>query len=80
MKAMRRGFSVEMDSKRYVKSISISNEAHERVLFEGDIGEILELAMVDGEVLEVKGENGTLRIDISEKELRMMLERPAEAT
>jgi hypothetical protein len=76
---MRRGFSVEMDSKRYVKSISISNEAHERVLFEGDIGEILELAMVDGEVLEVKGANGTLRIDISEKELRMMLDRPAGA-
>jgi len=74
---MRRGFSVEMDSKRYVKSISISNEAHERVLFEGDIGEILELAMVDGEVLEVKGANGTLRIDISEGELRMMLDRPA---
>jgi hypothetical protein len=79
LKAMRRGFSVEMDSKRYVKSISISNEAHERVLFEGDIGEILELAMVDGEVLEVKGANGTLRIDISEKELRMMLDRPAGA-
>jgi hypothetical protein len=76
---MRRGFSVEMDSKKYVKSVSISNEAHERVLFEGDIGEILELAMVDGEVLEVKGTNGTLRIDISEKELRMMLERPARA-
>jgi len=79
LKAMNRGFSVEMDSKRYVKSISISNEAHERVLFEGDIGEILELAMVDGEVLEVKGANGTLRIDISEKELRMMLDRPAGA-
>ncbi len=76
---MRRGFSVEMDSKRYVKSISISNEAHERVLFEGDIGEILELAMVDGEVLEVKGANGTLRIDISEEELRTMLDRPAGA-
>jgi len=76
---MRRGFSVEMDSKRYVKSISISNEAHERGLFEGDIGEILELAMVDGEVLEVKGANGTLRIDISEKELRTMLDRPAGA-
>lgn len=79
MKAMRRGFSVEMDSKKYVKSVSISNEAHERVLFEGDIGEMLELAMVDGEVLEVKGTNGTLRIDIREKELRMMLERPAGA-
>jgi hypothetical protein len=79
LKAMRRGFSVEMDSKRYVKSISISNEAHERVLFEGDIGEILELAMVDGEVLEVKGANGTLRIDISEKELRMMLDHSAGA-
>lgn len=76
---MGRGFSVEMDSKRHVKSVSISNEAHERVLFEGDIGEMLELAMVDGEVLEFKGTNGTLRIDVSEEELRTMLERPAGA-
>lgn len=76
---MGRGFSVEMDSKRHVKSVSISNEAHERVLFEGDIGEMLELSMVDGEVLEFKGTNGTLRIDVSEEELRTMLERPAGA-
>lgn len=78
-KAMGRGFSVEMDSKRHVKSVSISNEAHERVLFEGDIGEMLELAMVDGEVLEIKGTNGTLRIDVREEELRTMLEHPAGA-
>lgn len=68
-----------MGSKRHVKSISISNEAHERVLFEGDIGEMLELVIVEGEVLKVKGTNGTLRIDIREEELLTMLERAAGA-
>jgi hypothetical protein len=76
---LERGFSIEMGSKRHVKSISISNEAHERVLFEGDIGEMLELVIVEGEVLKVKGTNGTLRIDIREEELLTMLERAAGA-
>jgi DNA-binding protein YbaB len=31
-------FSVEMESKKHVRSISISDEAHDRVLFEGDLG------------------------------------------
>jgi hypothetical protein len=34
-------FSVEMESKKHVRSISISNEAHDRVLFEGDLGRVL---------------------------------------
>jgi hypothetical protein len=62
-------FSVEMRSKRYVKSISISDEAHDRVLFEGNLGELVELSLVEGNVLEFVGFNGVLRVAVTEGQL-----------
>ena len=61
-----------MNSKKHVKHISVSNESHDRVLFEGSLGELEELSMIEGAVLEVRGANGVLRIDLSEEELRKM--------
>ena len=70
---MPTAFSVEMKSKRYVKSISISDEAHERVLFEGDLGELQEISFVEGDVLEFTGVNGILRINVTDERLRQVL-------
>jgi len=70
---MEHAFSIEMKSKKHVKHISLSNESHEHVLFEGSLGELEELSMIEGAVLEVRGANGVLRIDLSEEELRKML-------
>jgi len=67
---MEHSFSIEMKSKRHVKHISLSNESQDRVLFEGFLGRLKEISMVEGAVLEVKGVNGVLRIDLSEDELR----------
>ncbi|NIM44663.1 MAG: hypothetical protein GTO54_03370 [Nitrososphaeria archaeon] len=58
-----------MKSKRYVKSISISDEAHDRVLFEGSLGELQELSLVEGDVLEFNGINGILRVDLTKEQL-----------
>jgi hypothetical protein len=66
-------FSVEMESKRHVKSISISDEAHDRVLFEGNLGELLELSLVEGDVLEFVGVNGVLRVAVTEEQLQKAL-------
>jgi len=70
---MERSFSIEMKSKKHVRNISVSNESHERVLFEGFLGELEDLSMVDGAVLEVRGTNGVLRIDLTVEDLREML-------
>ena len=67
---MEHSFSVEMKSKKYVRHMSVSNESREHVLFEGSLGELIEISMIEGAVLEVKGANGILRIDLSEDELR----------
>jgi len=76
---MEHAFSIEMKSKKHVRHISLSNESHEHVLFEGSLGELEELSIVEGAVLEVKGVNGVLRIDLSEDELRKMLFQKKEA-
>ena len=70
---MEHTFSVEMGSKRHVKSISISDEAHDRVLFEGNLGELLELSLVEGDVLEFVGVNGVLRVAVTEEQLQKAL-------
>ena len=72
-KCKKHAFSVEIKSKDHIKSISMSNGPHGGVLFEGFLGELEELGMVEGVILEVKGGNGTLRIDLDEAELRKML-------
>lgn len=62
-----------MKSKKHVRHISLSNESHDRVLFEGFLGDLQELSVVEGKVLEIKGTNGILRIDLTEDDLREML-------
>ena len=72
---MSTSFSVEITSKSHVKTISLSDEAHERVLLEGDLGELRELSLVEGDVLEFRGVNGILRINVAEEQLHRALAR-----
>lgn len=71
-------FSVEMKSKMYVRSISISNEARDRVLFEGDLGELEEVVLIGGGMLEVRGSNGVLRVELGEDETRRLISQMSE--
>jgi hypothetical protein len=76
-KRLRHTFSVEMKSKQYVKNISISDEAYDRVLFEGDLGDHVKASLVDDDVLEFIGSNGILRIGISRIELQRIVDSPS---
>ena len=73
--AMERGFSVEMTSKNHVRTLVVSDESQGNVLFEGNLGELKALEMVEEIVLQVTGANGTLRIDIEVDEFRRMLKK-----
>jgi len=66
-------FSVEMKSKRHMRSISISNETRDRVLFEGDLGELKEVAFIGGSMLEVRGTNGVLRVELGQRETEKLM-------
>jgi len=69
----RHGFSVELDDRERVKRFFILNDSGNRVLFEGFLGELKEISLVEGLMLEVRGSNGILRMDMTEEELRRAL-------
>jgi hypothetical protein len=72
-------FSIEMNSKRYVKNISISDDTRDRVLFEGNLGKLVELSVAEGDVLELIGGNGILRVSLTKEQLRRALTESTSA-
>jgi hypothetical protein len=66
-------FSIELKSKKHVKTIALTNRVQNRILLEGSLGELEELTLIEGRVVELKGANGTLRLDICEDELMQLL-------
>ncbi|MBI2127258.1 MAG: hypothetical protein HYU02_08130 [Thaumarchaeota archaeon] len=63
-------FSIELRSRENLKSVRLGDNRHEQVFIEGFLGQLLELNLVERSMLEVKGVNGTLRLDIDEIELK----------
>ena len=69
-KTKKKGFfSVEIESKKHLTNVSISNKPHERVVIEGYLGELSEIEMIENVLIQFKGVNGVLRIDLSKDEL-----------
>jgi len=66
-------FSVEMNSKKHLKTVSISDETYDRVLFEGNLGKLTELSIVEGDILELVGVNGVLRVSLTGEQLQQAL-------
>jgi hypothetical protein len=63
-------FSVELKSRDHVKSISLSDNRRESVIFEGVLGRLEKLGILEGAVLLIKGANGSLMVDLPEGDLR----------
>ena len=68
-------FSIELKSKEYVKLVAISNDSFDKVLIEGFLGKLEELNFIEGVMLEIKGANGILRMDLREEDLRKLLQK-----
>ena len=66
-------FSVQLSSKKFVKNVSLSDSTKDEVLFEGFLGELESLGIIDDAVLEFKGSSGVLRIDLTRDELNRLL-------
>jgi len=66
-------FSIELKSKEHVKRFAMPNENGGNVLIEGFLGKLQDLSFTEGIMLEIQGTNGTLRMDLSEKELERIL-------
>ena len=66
-------FSIELKSKEHVKRVALPNENGGNVLIEGFLGKLQSLSFTEGLMLEIHGTNGTLRMDLNEKELERLL-------
>jgi hypothetical protein len=66
-------FSIEMKTKRFVRRMSLPDKENDRVVFEGYLGELRSVSMVEGVMLEIVGNNGVLRLDITQQEFEECL-------
>ena len=66
-------FSLELDNKEHIKRFFFLDGSVNKVLVEGFLGELKEISLIEGLMLEVRCSNGILRMDISEEELRRAL-------
>ncbi len=63
-----RAFAVELKSRSRLKNVTLSNGSR-GVLIEGTLGALQHADFVDGVVLEIAGENGVLRVDLTRDDL-----------
>jgi hypothetical protein len=68
-------FSIELKSKEHLKRVAIPTEAGDTVLIEGFLGELEEVDLVEGVMLEIEGANGILRMDLKEEELNTLVKK-----
>ena len=66
-------FSIEMKSEHHVRRMSFLDKETGTVFFEGVLGELKSVAMVEGVMLEIEGKNGVLKLDITQQEMENAL-------
>ena len=63
-----------MKSKTYLTNLIFSEKTHDLVVFEGDLGKLVDLSLID-EVLVLLATNGTLRLSLTELQIQNALKR-----
>ena len=76
---MRQTFSAVLDSKKQVKNITLTDNIHQKVFFEADIGQLEQVKFTEGLLLEVIGTKGVLRIDLPVETLRKIVEKTRQS-
>ena len=66
-------FSIEMKSEQGVRKMSLFNKENGHVFFEGFLGELKNVSMIEGVMLEIEGLNGVLKLDITQSEVEKCL-------
>ena len=65
-----RFFSIELKSKVNLKNVTLTNGGYENVLIEGTLGQLQGAGFAEGIILEVVGDKGVLRINLSQNEIK----------
>lgn len=62
-------FSIELESKTSLKSLSLTNDDNNNALVEGTLGKLVNARFIEDEILEIIGEKGIFRINLMRIEL-----------
>ena len=65
---MGRYFSIQMDSKKNLDKIIVNND-QQGILIEGDLGDLIDLSLLEDKLLEVQFSHGILRLEINQLEI-----------
>lgn len=65
-------FSIELESKKYLKRIALPNDVEDSILIEGFLGKLETVNIIEDVMLEIKGTNGILRMDLKEEALKKL--------
>ncbi len=66
-------FSIEMKTEECVRRMSLFDKENGNAFFEGSLGELRNVSMVEGVMLEIDGINGILKLDITQQEMEKCL-------
>lgn len=66
-------FSVDLKTEGAVKRMFFLDIENVQVFFEGSLGKLTSINMVEGVMLEIEGDNGTLKLDITKKEIEQCI-------
>jgi hypothetical protein len=69
MSEQKHAFSIEMNSHKHIQRLLISKNKKDKVVFEGYLGELMNVGLIEDAMLEINCSNGVLRIDINAMEL-----------
>ncbi len=70
-------FSIELNSKTHL-GLNFPKSTQDSVLLEGTLGKLHSLDFVEGVMLELRGNNGVLRMDITESEWDQLRKKERE--
>lgn len=65
-------FSVQLKGKDSVKNVCLTDGSE--VLFEGYLGQLESLEMIDESIIEIQGSKGVLRFDLKKEQLLRLVE------
>jgi len=74
-----RFFSIELKSGVNLKNVTLTNEGQKNVLIEGNIGELQRAEFSEDIILEIVGDKGVLRINLSLDEINQKENQEKEA-
>ena len=70
-------FSIELRSKNHL-GLTLPKGTENLVVIEGTLGNLLTLEFVEGAMLEIKGSNGVIRMDMTESEWNHLPKRGSD--